>query len=231
MGSRGDSGGGSGGNTGADAGFFVSEQAKKNKKPADYNPEKDDTAAKLNLFYNDPYSKKQGGPLVLKPFEPLFDAGAKKTREFFTDKVLTSERGMKNLGYTKDEFSALSRTKQEEVYKGYMSNRQSGATDAYGNLHTDYRRGSDGSIIKRGNNQKDEFNTPILTRAKNTYVEGVGTSAASPTGAEIDQATATTMSADETLLATNKKGRSQNILTSATGLGGTNLNIKKKTLG
>ena len=32
MGSRGDAGG-SGGNTGADAGFFVSEQAKKNKKP------------------------------------------------------------------------------------------------------------------------------------------------------------------------------------------------------
>ena len=31
MGSRGDSGGGSGGNTGADAGFFVSEQIKKNK--------------------------------------------------------------------------------------------------------------------------------------------------------------------------------------------------------
>ena len=51
MGSRGDSGGGSGGNTGADAGFFVSEQAKKNKKPADYNPEKDDTAAKMDLFY------------------------------------------------------------------------------------------------------------------------------------------------------------------------------------
>ena len=203
----------------------------KGRKPADWDPEKDDTAAKLDLFHNNPYTKSSKIPGVASLAEPFMDAAAKKTREFFTNKVLESKRSKKNIGYTKEEFSKLILTQQNEFYKNYMSNRQSGATDAYGNLHTDYRRGSDGSIIKRGNNQKDEFNTPILTRAKNTYVEGVGTSAASPTGAEIDQATATTMSADETLLATNKKGRSQNILTSATGLGGTNLNIKKKTLG
>jgi len=55
--------------------------------------------------------------------------------------------------------------------------------------------------------------------------------ASGPTTAEIDQSTATTKSADETLLATNKKGRSTNILTSAAGLGESNLKIKKKTLG
>ena len=102
-------------------------------------------------------------------------------------------------------------------YKDYLDSRSAGGT------------GFDGRTSGGGNN-----NQPILSKApKTNYVEGVGTSAvtASPTKAEMDQATATTMSADETLLATNKKGRSQNILTSATGLGGTNLNIKKKTLG
>jgi len=100
-------------------------------------------------------------------------------------------------------------------YKDYLSSRSAGGT------------GFDGRTSKgKGNN-----NQSILTKPKTTYVEGVGAAAVSPTKAEISQATATTMSADETLLATNKKGRTSNILTSATGLGGTNLNIKKKTLG
>ena len=164
--------------------------------------EKDDTAAKLNLFYNDPYSKKQGGPLVLKPFEPLFDAGAKKTREFFTDKVLTSEKGMKNLGYTKDEFSALSRTKQEEVYKGYMSNRQSGATDAYGNP------------MRGGNNNK-----PSMIK-KN--IGGKIVSVA-PTKAEVSQSEAVNATSEEDSIylrkkKTKAKGRSQTILTSSRGV-------------
>tara|TARA_R100000655_G_scaffold13809_1_gene31124 strand:+ start:702 stop:1316 length:615 start_codon:yes stop_codon:yes gene_type:complete len=79
-----------------------------------------------------------------------------------------------------------------------------------------------------GGNDRDN-NQPILT--KTTYVEGVNAAVTTPTKAEVDQATATTMSANENLLATNKKGRSQNILTSATGLGNNKLNIKKKTLG
>ena len=171
----------------ATGGTTYADKKIKGRKPADWDQEKDDTAAKM-------------------------------TREFFTNKVLTSERGMKNLGYTKDEFSRLNRTKQEEVYKSYLSGRQSGATDAYGN-------------VKPGGG---DDNQPILTKApKTTYVEGVGASAvtASPTKAEVDQATATTMSADENLLATNKKGRTENILTSATGVGENNLNIKKKKLG
>ena len=51
-----------------------------------------------------------------------------------------------------------------------------------------------------------------------------------PTTAEIDQSTAT-KSADETLLATNKKGRTSNILTNSKGLGDNNLIIKKRKLG
>jgi len=221
MGGASSSGGNDNDVSGAEAvvtgGTTYSSKKRKDYKPADYNPEKDDTAAKLNLFHNQGATNIKNNKLVSPVTNILstgLQAGSKKTREFFTNKVLTSERGMKNLGYTKDEFSALSRTKQEEVYKGYMSNRQSGSTDAYGNVYSN-----------KDNNQ------PILTKAKTTYVEGVGTSAVktSPTGAEMDQATATT--ADQTLLATNKKGRTENILTSATGLGGTNLNIKKKKLG
>jgi len=39
------------------------------------------------------------------------------------------------------------------------------------------------------------------------------------------------MSADETLLATKKKGRKDTILTAAQGLGDSNLTIKRKKLG
>jgi len=59
-----------------------------------------------------------------------------------------------------------------------------------------------------------------------------------PTTAEISQATATnaaepsaSYSSGATLLANNKKGRKQTILKTASGLGDTNLNTTKKTLG
>ena len=156
-------------------------------------------------------------PLFVRPFGSLFKAGSRRTRDYFTDKVLTSTRGKKNFGYNKRQFESLSIDEQNKIYAGYMADRTSGKTDAYGNVYSN-----------KDNNQ------PILTQApKTTYVEGVGTSAvtASPTKAEMDQATATTMSADETLLATQKKGRTSNILTSAKGLGDQNLTIKRKTLG
>jgi len=88
-----------------------------------------------------------------------------------------------------------------------------------------------GYLADRNTSGNDKDNKqPILSQAKTTYVEGVG-AAVSPTKAEMDQATATTMSADENLLTTNKKGRTSNILTSAKGLGDANLTIKRKTLG
>ena len=56
----------------------------------------------------------------------------------------------------------------------------------------------------------------------------------SPTTMEIDQAQSTSsteLSPSEKKIQTNKKGRTNNILTSASGLGDNNLLIKKKTLG
>jgi len=171
--------------------------------------EKDDTAAKMDLFINDPYTKKQGGPLVLRPLEFAFDAGAKKTRTFFSDKVLNSKRAKQNIGYTKEEFSKLSRTKQEEVYKGYMSKRQSGSTDAYGNK-LNKNSGPDNQVVQA---------PPVAT------IMPVGT----PTAPEVLQSAATDAAEDPIELRKRKakaRGRSPTILTGVTGVtGGLTLGI------
>ena len=122
-----------------------SSSKKSKSKPSDFtsttkdvlNPS-DDSAAKIHSFHEQGATNIQnlnmvGTGTVLKP---LFKAGSRSTRKFFTDKVLTSERGLKNLGYTKDEFSRLNRTKQEEVYKKYLAGRQDNTIDAYGNPYT-----------------------------------------------------------------------------------------------
>jgi len=197
------------GASGSDAGFENTKKSKLSKKNQDLVDASFDERGKVKI---DQEIKKLTTPLGAKILSGPFKAGSKKTRDFFTDKVLTSERGMKNLGTSKEDFLSMSISQQESIYSDYLSGRQSGATDAYGNIS---HGGED-------NNQP-----------KTTYVEGVGASAVktSPTGAEVDQASATTMSADATLLATKKKGRKDTILTAAQGLGDSNLTIKRKKLG
>ena len=122
-----------------------SSSKKSKSKPSDFtsttkdvlNPS-DDSAAKIHSFHEQGATNIQnlnmvGTGTVLKP---LFKAGSRSTRKFFTDKVLTSERGLKNLGYTQEEFSKLNTTKQEEVYKKYLAGRQDNTIDAYGNPYT-----------------------------------------------------------------------------------------------
>jgi hypothetical protein len=58
-------------------------------------------------------------------------AGSKITRDFFTNKVLTSKRGYK--GLNKRQFESLSIAEQNKIYSGYMDDRLSNKTDAYGN--------------------------------------------------------------------------------------------------
>jgi hypothetical protein len=197
------------GASGSDAGFENTKKSKLSKKNQDLVDASFDERGKVKI---DQEIKKLTTPVGAKILSGPFKAGSKKTRDFFTDKVLTSEQGMKNLGTSKEEFLSMSVSQQESIYSDYLSGRQSGATDAYGNINPG---GGD-------NNQP-----------KTTYVEGVGASAVktSPTGAEVDQASATTMSADATLLATKKKGRKDTILTAAQGLGDSNLTIKRKKLG
>ena len=190
----------------ANEAFYASQKAKAKAKSKITDgtlsdpKEKDDTAAKMDLFINDPYTKKQGGPLMLRPLEPLFDAGAKKTRIFFTDKVLNSKRAKKNIGYTKDEFSKLSKNKQESIYKGYLAKRSSNTTDAYGNKL---------NINSGPDNNPTNVQTPPVATIMPVPSEPV----TAPSETKI---TETEKKYDARK--TKKKGRNQNLLTSARGV-------------
>jgi len=81
------------------------------------------------------------------------------------------------------------------------------------------------------NNQQIAEKSKVESQMTAGVATNTGTVIA-PTNAEISQASSTTMSADEILLANKKKGRSQTILNTSSGLGSSNtLNLKKKTLG
>ena len=95
--------------------------------------------------------------------------------------------------------------------------------------YDDYNKGLMSGNV--GNQDNDRGNNNNATQMASGVVTNTGTVAA-PSNAEVAQAQSTTMSADEILLANKKKGRAETIMTSASGLGSSNiLNTKKKTLG
>ena len=164
------------------------------------------------------YDTKKYPNIAIKGASKLLRGGYEKDLDFFTNKVLGSDKAKKNIGYTKEEFAALSPRKQDEVAKNFRDRRNAGLTDAYGNPKT----GGGG-----GGNNNNNNNTQMASGV----VTNTGTVAA-PTNAEVAQAQSTTMSSDEILLANKKKGRKDTIMTTASGLGSSNiLNTKKKTLG
>ena len=134
--------------------------------PADYDEEKDDTAAMLDLFVNDPYREdrtKRTLPslagLAVNLFEEPLKAGAKKTREFFTgpttDIFGRNQKGVLAAGkfnykgepLTEERFANMSLTEKNQAYKDYMSQRMSNEIDAYGNpLNTGDGGGGDGGM-------------------------------------------------------------------------------------
>ena len=67
-------------------------------------------------------------------------AGSRVTRDYFTDKVL----GSKNFrGMAKKDFLNKTESQQEIIYGEYISNRQTGRTDAMGNdISRDGRSGT-----------------------------------------------------------------------------------------
>lgn len=158
------------------------------------------------------------GAAILKALSEPLQRNSKRTRDFFTNKVLTDPRGKKNFGYTKDEFQKLSMSKQNEIYSNYITTRRDNQTDGYG------------TVVREGNDRNsDNQNKPILdnnANAGNNLTQPI-----TPTNAEVTQASSTTMSADEILLANNKKGRKQTILNNPDGLGSSTTNTTKKTLG
>ena len=88
-----------------------------------------------------------------------------------------------------------------------------------------------------GNDNRDNNNQTVLATnteaTKQVASSGVVTNneVIAPTNAEVTQAQSTDMSADQILLANNKKGRKQTILNNPDGLGSSTANTTKKTLG
>jgi len=132
--------------------------------------------------------------ILTKPLQ----AGSKFTRDFFTDQVLTSKRGMKNLGTTKEKFSNMSVSQQESIYGDYIDNRLSNKTDAYGNIN--FNTGQD-----KGNN-----NQPIIVQ------KNIGGQTVQTTETKVAEDKKEATQYDERV--TKKKGRSKNILTSKQGV-------------
>jgi len=142
-------------------------------------------------------------------------AGSRVNRDFFTDQVL----GSKNFrGTTKSDFEKMSLTEQEKMYDNYMSDRQAGKTDAYGN-----------TISQGGGGNQDQG----IELAKGA------TGTATTTGpGEIQKTATNTMTtkdakknSTDTLLANKRKGRKSTNKTSATGLEDDYTLAKKKLLG
>lgn len=144
-------------------------------------------------------------------------AGSRVNRDFFTDEVL----GSKNFrGTTKSDFEKMSLTEQEKMYDNYMSGRQTGKTDAYGNT------------ISQGGGDNN--------RNQGIEIAKAATGTATTTGPNEIQKTATntitTKDASKNttaaiLVANKRKSRLSTIKTSATGLNTNYTLAKKKLLG
>ena len=162
--------------------------------------EKDDTAAKMSLF------REQGATNIKNTYmgaagvaKPFFQAGSRKTRDYFVGEVLG--KGAYK-GTSRQDFERMSRTAQESMYKTYITGRSSGKTDAYGRKITST---GGGAITSSGQ---------VVQAPK---VE------AAPTTAEVSQATTTAATEDDIILRKRRakaKGRSPTILTGVTGATG-----------
>ena len=107
-----------------------------------YGTKKDAEQARLDNFEQSRKNKTKANlkkaPFAVKVGGQFFISGAGKTAQFFTDKVLSSSKSKKNIGYTRSEFANLSLEQQSKVYEKYMESRMSGKTDAYGNVNPNY---------------------------------------------------------------------------------------------
>jgi len=162
--------------------------------------EKDDTAAKMDLFRNQGATNIKNTPMVGAGaiLKPAFQAGSRITRDYFTGEVLG--KGAYK-GTTKQDFERMSRSAQESMYKNYITGRTSGKTDAYGREIKSTGDGG-GAIASSG----QVVQAPEVT---------------APTTAEVSQATTTDATEDSLILRKRKvkaKGRNPTIMTGVTGV-------------
>jgi len=183
------------GASGSDAGFENTKKSKISKKNQDLVDASFDERGKVKI---DQEVEKLTTPVGAKILSGPFKAGSKKTRDYFTDKVLTSEQGMKNLGTSKEEFLSMSVSQQESIYSDYLSGRQSGETDAYGNVY-------------QGGKKSDE-QPKVASQMDNTGIKSDMITAKGPTSVEMAQ-----LSEEEKQKRIKRKGRKSTILTSVTG--------------
>jgi len=149
-----------------------------------------------------------GAAILSKPLQ----AGSKVTRDFFTDKVLGS-KNFKNV--TKEEFLGYDEDKQEMMYGSYIGNRQSGATDAYGN---DISR--DG---RTGQTKKSIEQPKVASQMDNTVVKSDLLTADKTAPTEVE------MTQDEINVANKRGKKTKTILTSVVG-DKSNATLSKKVL-
>jgi len=200
-------------------------ETKTGVKSADYNPEKDDTEAKIEVFKTAGATKLEDQKLIgaSNLLKGGFKKGSVATRTMFVDDVLTSKKAKTNIGYTQEEFKNLSSTKQEEVYKGYLDSRMSGATDAYGNVSAGYSRekvvhtNKDGTkvfknvIMKSGDGGGDnQARANVVTEKK------IGGQTILTTEGKVAEEKAEAEEYDERK--TKKRGRNRYMLTSSKGV-------------
>ena len=169
--------------------------------------EKDETAARMDMFYERGATKIKEGvktPSMLVNtgvalLSGPLQAGSRKNREFFTEKVL----GSKNFrDMSKSQFERLNATQQEDFYQSYMSNRQSGATDAYGNVKSNRDNQGGGTYVDP---RKSIEQPKVSAQMDNSNVKSSSITAKGPTTVE--------MSEDERMIGVKRRGRKVTALT------------------
>ena len=167
--------------------------------------EKDDTAAKMSLFREQGATNLKNTKFYTPTTAILAGVGqatSRYNRDYFANEVLG--KGAYK-GTTKQDFEKMSRTSQENLYSGYMSGRQSGKTDAYGNP------------VPQGDNGGVPDALVKIAKLDPTVAN------MSPTTAEVSQSAATDADQDNILLRkrrTKARGRSLTIQTGPTGATG-----------
>ena len=156
---------------------------------------------------------------VLNILKGPLKSGTKVNRDFFTDKVLGS-KNFKNV--TKEEFLGYDADKQEMMYGSYMSNRQAGRTDAYGN---DISR--DG---RTGQSKKSIEQPKVASQMDNSEVKSdlITADKTAPTTVEMANAELTD---DERMLKVKRGKKTKTVLTDITGLKGQPTLSQKALLG
>ena len=168
-----------------------------------------------NQFRNRGADKLENQKLIGAPLNLLkgpLKEGTKVNRDFFTDKVL----GSKNFrGMSKKDFLNKTEMQQEIIYGDYMSNRQTGRTDAYGNdISRDGRSGESQKSIEQPKTASQMDNSGV----KSDLITADKTA---PTDVEMTQ--------DEINVANKRGKKTKTVLTSSKG-DNSRTTLGKKTL-